>query len=77
VKAANTLAAALLGADPHQAGGERVIFVSGDDGQAKSAVAALFEQAGFSVLDLGGLREGGRMQQFGAPLAGHDLIRLP
>jgi predicted dinucleotide-binding enzyme len=38
---------------------------------------ALFEDAGFFVVDLGGLREGGQMQQVGAPLAGHDLIRLP
>jgi polyisoprenoid-binding protein YceI len=36
VKAANTLGAAALGADPHEAGGQRVILVSGDDVDAKS-----------------------------------------
>ncbi|HWD69141.1 MAG TPA: NAD(P)-binding domain-containing protein [Solirubrobacteraceae bacterium] len=77
VKAANTLGAALLGSDPHQAGGERVIFLSGDEAAAKSEVSGLFEDAGFFVVDLGGLREGGQMQQVGAPLAGHNLIRLP
>lgn len=77
VKAANTLGAAILASDPHEAGGQRVIFVSGDDAEAKSEVAALFEDAGFFALDLGGLREGGLMQQVGAPLAGHNLIRLP
>ena len=77
VKAANTLLAAVLGSDPHQAGGQRVIFLSGDDAEAKSEVVALFEDAGFFVVDLGGLREGGQMQQVGAPLAGHNLIRLP
>jgi 8-hydroxy-5-deazaflavin:NADPH oxidoreductase len=77
VKAANTLGAAVLGSDPHEAGGQRVIFLSGDDAEAKSDVVALFEDAGFFVVDLGGLREGGRMQQVGAPLAGHNLIRLP
>jgi hypothetical protein len=76
VKAANTLVAAVLGSDPDEAGGQRVIFLSGDDGDAKSEVVALFEDAGFFVVDLGGLREGGRMQQAGAPLAGHNLIRL-
>jgi predicted dinucleotide-binding enzyme len=77
VKAANTFAAAVLASDPHAAGGQRVIFLSGDDAEAKSEVVALFEDAGFFVIDLGGLREGGEMQQAGAPLAGHDLIRLP
>jgi predicted dinucleotide-binding enzyme len=77
VKAANTLVAAVLGSDPDEAGGQRVIFLSGDDGDAKSEVVALFKDAGFFVIDLGGLREGGRMQQVGAPLAGHNLIRLP
>ncbi len=77
VKAANTLLAAVLGSDPHQAGGQPVIFLSGDDAEAKSEVVALFEDAGFFVVDLGGLREGGQMQQVGAPLAGHNLIRLP
>jgi 8-hydroxy-5-deazaflavin:NADPH oxidoreductase len=77
VKAGNTWAAAVLGSDPRQAGGQRVIFLSGDDSDAKYGVVALFEDAGFFVVDLGGLREGGRMQQAGAPLAGHNLIRLP
>ena len=77
VKAGNTFAAAVLGSDPHQAGGQRVIFLSGDDAQAKSEIVALFEDAGFFVVDLGGLREGGQMQQAGGPLAGNNLIRLP
>jgi predicted dinucleotide-binding enzyme len=77
VKAANTLVAAVFASDPHAAGGQRVLFLSGDDAEAKSEVGALFEDAGFFVVDLGGLREGGLMQQAGAPLAGHNLIRLP
>lgn len=35
VKAANTLSAEVLGSDPHHAGGQRVIFISGDDNDAK------------------------------------------
>jgi len=77
VKAGNTLGAPVLASDPQQAGGQRVIFLSGDDAEAKSEVSALFEDAGFFLVDLGGLREGGQMQQFGAPLSGHNLIRLP
>ncbi len=77
VKAANTLAAELLGSDPDVAGGRRVLFLSGDDGAAKAVVADLFEGAGFFPIDLGDLVIGGRMQQAGGPLAGVNLVRLP
>jgi predicted dinucleotide-binding enzyme len=77
VKAANTLGAEILASDPHEAGGRRVIFLSGDDASAKAAVAELFDAAGFSPIDLGDLITGGRMQQVGGPLAGQNLVRLP
>jgi predicted dinucleotide-binding enzyme len=77
VKTANIFAAELLASDPRQAVGQRVMFQSGDNADAKSEVRELFEDAGFFVIDLGGLREGGQMHQFGGPLAGHNLIRLP
>ena len=76
VKAANTLGAAVLASDPHEAGGRRVIFLSGDDAEAKSEVSALFEDAGFVAFDLGGLVSGGAMQQLGGPLSGVNLIKL-
>ena len=76
VKAGNTLGADVLGSDPQEAGGRRVIFVSGDDADAKSAVASLFEDAGFAAIDLGNLATGGAMQQIHHPLAGLNLIRL-
>jgi predicted dinucleotide-binding enzyme len=77
VKAANTLVAAVLASDPHQAGGQRVIFLSGDDVDAKAEVVALFEDAGFFTIDLGPLSSGGAMQQMHGPLAGFNLVRLP
>jgi 8-hydroxy-5-deazaflavin:NADPH oxidoreductase len=75
VKAANTLAARVLDADPHEAGGRRVIFLSGDDAQARATVADLFDAAGFFPIDLGSLVTGARMQQLGGPLPAHNLIR--
>ena len=77
VKAANTLAAKVLGADPHDAGGRRVIFLSGDHAPAKATVVELFDTAGFFAIDLGDLVTGGRMQQVGGPLPGLNLVRLP
>lgn len=77
VKGANTLGAEVLAADPREAGGRRVIFLSGDDPSAKAAVVEFFKAAGFFPIDLGDLVTGGRMQQIGGPLAGHNLERLP
>jgi predicted dinucleotide-binding enzyme len=77
VKAANTLTAAVLASDPQEAGGQRVIFLSADDDEAKSAVGNVFEDAGFFVIDLGDLTRGGEMQQIHGPLAGVNLVRLP
>jgi predicted dinucleotide-binding enzyme len=75
VKAANTLGAEVLASEPHEAGGRRVIFVSGDDAGAKAEVVAIFEDAGFAAIDLGDLATGGEMQQIHHPLAGVNLIR--
>jgi 8-hydroxy-5-deazaflavin:NADPH oxidoreductase len=74
VKAANTLSAEVLASDPQEAGGQRVTFLSDDDAEAKSVVVALFQDAGFTVVDLGDLATGGLMQQLHHPLAGLNLI---
>lgn len=76
VKAGNTLGAEVLGSDPQEAGGRRVIFVSGDDADAKADVVAVFQDAGFAPIDLGSLATGGAMQQIHHPLAGVNLIQL-
>jgi predicted dinucleotide-binding enzyme len=77
VKAFNTLTAEVLAADPHEAGGRRVIFFSGDDAGAKREFARLLDDAGFAGVDLGGLVAGGRLQQFpGGPLPSLNLIKL-
>lgn len=77
VKIANTLPPPLLGADPRVAGGQRVLFMSGDDAAAKGEVARLFGSLGFAVIDLGTLATGGRLQQFpGGPLPALNLLKL-
>jgi predicted dinucleotide-binding enzyme len=54
-----------------------VLFLSGDDSDAKRKLARALEETGFVPVDLGGLIEGGKLQDFGAPLSGlHlDLIK--
>lgn len=77
VKVANTLPRALLASDPRQAGGRRVLFMSGDDAAAKADVSVVLEKAGFATIDLGGLASGGRLQQVpGGLLTNLNLIKL-
>jgi predicted dinucleotide-binding enzyme len=77
VKAFNTLPAAVLASEPEQQGGRRVVFLSGNTPEANSAIAKLIASLGFAAIDLGRLSEGGKIQQFGGPLVGIDLIRHP
>ena len=51
-----------------------MIFVSGDDSEPKAFIKGLIRSFGFEPIDLGGLVAGGRLQQAGGPLAGHDLV---
>jgi predicted dinucleotide-binding enzyme len=59
------------------AGGQRVLFISGDDQVAKEKVGKLLDQLGFFVRDLGALATGGQLQStpFGA-LSSIDFIRI-
>lgn len=52
----------------------RVMFISGDDVDARGTVADLFEGFGFAPIDLGSLKVGGRIQGVGGPIAGHDFF---
>jgi predicted dinucleotide-binding enzyme len=77
VKALNTLTVANLSADPREAGGRRVLFVSGDDASAKQEVVRVLDRIGFATIDLGSLAIGGALQQFpGGPLPVHNLIKV-
>jgi len=74
VKAFNHMLVPNLEADPVVNGAKRVAFISADDDSAKKRVRSLLEECGYSVVDLGNLRDGGLMQQAGGPLAGRDFF---
>jgi hypothetical protein len=74
VKAFNNMRTPNLAADPVVNGAKRVAFISGDDDDAKKRVYTLLEKCGYSVIDLGNLRDGGLLQQTGGPLGGRDLL---
>jgi predicted dinucleotide-binding enzyme len=76
VKAFNTLAATILGADPVAHGGRRVLFVSSDDPSARLAIVDLVDRLGFAAVDLGGIAEAGRVQQFGGGVSGKEFVQL-
>jgi 8-hydroxy-5-deazaflavin:NADPH oxidoreductase len=62
VKAFNHLDVQVL-PEPAVSGGQRVLFYSGDDVEAKAEVRKIIERTGYFPVDLGGLDKGG-------PLAG-------
>ncbi len=77
VKAFNTLLAGVLAQDPAQAGGRRVVFISGDHPDAKAEITALAGQLGFASIDLGSTEVGGTLQQFpGGPLPAVNTVQL-
>lgn len=77
VKAFNTLYAQVLGQNPQTNGGNRVIFYSGNNDDAKEVVSGILERIGFAGVDLGSLHQGGKLQRFpGGPLPTLNLIKL-
>ena len=75
VKAFNNLEADLLSTPPPS--GQRAIFYSGDDAEAKAEVRKLIEQTGSLPVDLGPLAAGNALTAppFGS-LSGIDLVRI-
>ena len=74
VKAFNAIRMEHYDKGPKFHDGKRVIFVSGDDKDAKAVVIGLVNDFGYAPADLGGLVSGGRMQQAGGPIAGRDWV---
>ena len=76
VKAFNTLYFKILAEDPGQAGGKRVLFVSGDDASSKTEVMEIIKSLGFAAVDLGDLANGSKLQQAKGALSSLNLIQL-
>ena len=76
VKAFNTLFFKILAKDPNEAGGKRVLFISGDDIASKSEVSDVIKTLGFAVIDLGDLANGSKLQQAKGSVATLNLIQL-
>ena len=74
VKAFNSIRMTSYRSGPARGDARRVIFVSGDHADAKVEIGKLIESFDFAAIDLGTLKDGGRMQQAGGPLAGQDLL---
>lgn len=76
VKAFNHLDVNVL-REPEVSGGKRVLFYSGDDAAAKTAVRQVLEDIGFAPVDLGSLDVGGRLATlpFGS-LAAQNFIKI-
>jgi predicted dinucleotide-binding enzyme len=70
------LIANALGADPKPDGGRRVLFVAGEEAEAKAAVADLAGKLGYAAIDLGGLEQSRLVQFPGGPLAIINMVQL-
>jgi 8-hydroxy-5-deazaflavin:NADPH oxidoreductase len=76
IKAFNHLDASVL-AEPAVSGGQRALFYSGDDADAKAEIRRIIEQTGYFPVDLGALDVGGPLASlpFGS-LAAVNFIRI-
>lgn len=76
VKAFNTLYFKVLELNPKTAQGNRVLFVSGDDDEAKAEVNEVIKEIGFAPVDLGSLAIGSKFQQAKGALSTLNLIKI-
>ncbi len=75
VKAFNTLYGRYIAANPVHAEGRQLLFIAGDDPDAKRTITELLTGFGFAPVDIGGLRDGGRLMQLGGPLSALHALK--
>ena len=75
VKSLNQLPAKLLGSNPVEHGGRRVMFVSGDEERAVASVSKLIGDLGFAPIALGTLASVGTLLDKGGALVLQNLVK--
>lgn len=76
IKAFNTLFAEYIAADPRHPAGRQLLFYAGDDATAKATFRDVVDGLGFAPVDIGALRDGGRLMQVGGgPLSALHALR--
>lgn len=74
VKAFNTMYYETLANEGRPQSEDRlVLFVAGDDEEAKATVSGLIEEIGFAPVDTGSLKNGGRKQQPDSPIYNNPM----
>lgn len=72
---ANELGPLATAGSASEAAQAEMLFFAGDDAEAKRTFAALFAGVGFAPVDVGGLRDGGRLMQIGGPLSALHALK--
>ena len=76
VKAFNTVFMNVVAKSAHRSDGRLIIFLAGDDTDAKATVSTFIDSLGLAPVDLGELRQGGLLMQAGGPLNGLHLAKI-
>jgi len=76
VKAFNTVRATTVERTLDAGGAPLVIFLAGDDTDAKAVVSSFVASLGLAPIDLGDLRPGGKLMQAGGPLVDLHLAKI-
>lgn len=76
IKAFNTLHAGYIAPDPRHPAGRQVLFYAGDDPAGKATFHQVADGLGFAPVDVGHLRDGGRLMQVGdGPLSALHVLK--
>jgi predicted dinucleotide-binding enzyme len=75
IKAFNAMYGTYVAADPVHLEGRQIAFYAADESDGKSEVAELLGRFGFAPVDVGSLREGGKLMQLDGYLNGLHAIK--